>query len=132
MVLVVPNSSEFIILQYITNNYTPENLVICLYANDITPNENSFADTFTEVTGGGYVLQNLTPEGWTISSGTPSSAEHTEIIWILAPETGVVYGYYVLRATSGELMWAERFPKGPFTINTHGDEIRVKPILTLE
>lgn len=132
MALVVPNSSEVIMLRYITNNDAPENISICLFSNDIMPDENSTEDTFTEVIGNGYSSQNLMPGSWNFIIGTPSSAEHTEIIWNLSADTGPVYGYYIIRATGGELMWAERFPKGPFVIDTNGDEIRVKPILTLE
>jgi len=132
MALVVPNNSESIMLQYITNNDAPENLVIRLYANDVTPDENSTVNTFTEVTGNGYSSQNLMPGSWNFEIGKPCGAQHTEVIWNLSADVGPVYGYYIIRATGGELMWAERFPKGPFVVDTNGDEIRVKPILTLE
>lgn len=131
MSLLVPNDSESIILQYIINNNTPEDLVVCLYANDVTPDEDSTVETFTEVTGSGYSPQKLIPRNWKVTSGKPSIAEYEEIVWTLTATIGAVYGYYIIRETGGELMWAEYFPKGPFMIKTNGDEIRVKPVITL-
>jgi len=138
MALVVPNDSEVIMLQYITNNDAPENISILLYRNNVTPNESSTVATFTEVLNeSGYTTggQSLTPASWSIVSGNPSQAEHTEIVWtftgpLTAP--GDVYGYYVTRDTGGELLWAERFTNGPFNITTNGDEIKITPRLTLE
>jgi len=135
MALVVPNASEAIMLQYITNNDAPENLVIRLYSNNFTPIEASTVVQFVEVTGGGYAQQNLIAGSWTIVTGNPSQAEHTEITWTFTGATGAggnVYGYYVVRAVGGELMWAERFSNGPFNISVNGDEIKVVPRLTLE
>ena len=138
MALVVPNNSEVIMLQYITNNDAPENLSLRLYINNVTPDENSTLATFTEVLNeSGYTTggQSLTPGSWSIVSGNPSQAEHTEMTWtftgaLTAPGDG--YGYYVTRDTGGELMWAERFTNGPFPITTNGDEIKITPRLTLE
>ena len=135
MALVVPNDSEAIMLRYITNNDAPENLVIRLYSNNFTPIETSVVGNFTEVTGGGYAQMSLIAGSWTIITGNPSQAEHTEITWTFTGATGDggnVFGYYVVRAVGGELMWAERFSNGPFVITVNGDEIKVVPRLTLE
>ena len=119
-------------LQYLTNNDAPENLVIHLYANDVTPNENTTTATFTEVAGGGYSSQALTPGSFSIVTGSPSQAEHTEITWTFTGAVGNVYGYYVTRQTGLETMWAERFSNGPFDIQTNGDQIKITPRITLE
>lgn len=135
MALVVPNSSEVIMLRYITNNDAPENISICLFSNDIMPDENSTEDTFTEVEDGlGYKTGGiaLTPASWNIVLGNPSQAEHIEVAWIFAGVVGNVYGYYIIRNTNRELMWAERFTNGPFDIRVSGDKIKVTPRLTLE
>lgn len=102
MALVVPNNSEVTMLQYILNITSPENLVIHLYANDVTPDETSVTATFTEVTGGGYASISLTTGNWTIVASNPSQAEHTEVVWTFTGSVGLVYGYYVTRATGGE------------------------------
>lgn len=135
MALVVPNSSESIILQYITNNDAPENISILLFANNVIPDESSTTATFTEVAdGNGYTTGGIafTPASWSIAVGNPSQASHIEVTWTFTGVVGLVYGYYVTRNTGGELMWAERFSNGPFDIQTNGDEIKVTARLTLE
>jgi hypothetical protein len=135
MALVVPNASEVIMLNYILNIDAPENLSIRLYANNVIPDENSTVATFTEVANGlGYTTGgiSLTPGSWSVISGNPSQAEHTEVTWTFTGAAGNIYGYYVTRDTGGELMWAERFTNGPFNITTNGDEIKITPRLTLE
>jgi len=135
MALVVPNASEVIMLNYILNIDAPENLSIRLYANNVIPDENSTVATFTEVANGlGYTTGgiSLTPGSWSVISGNPSQAEHTEVTWTFTGAAGKIYGYYVTRDTGGELMWAERFTNGPFNIPTNGDEIKITPRLTLE
>jgi len=135
MALVVPNASEVIMLNYILNIDAPENISIRLYANNVIPDENSTVATFTEVANGlGYTTGgiSLTPGSWSVISGNPSQAEHTEVTWTFTGAAGNIYGYYVTRDTGGELLWAERFTNGPFNITTNGDEIKITPRLTLE
>lgn len=135
MALVVPNSSEVIMLNYVLNKDAPENISILLYSNNVIPDENSTEATFTELANGlGYTTggQSLTPGSWSVISGNPSQGEHTEITWTFTGAAGNVYGYYVTRDTGGELMWAERFTNGPFNIATNGDQIKITPRLTLE
>lgn len=130
--LIVPNSAEEIIIKYILNVSTPQGLIIHLYSNNILPQETDTIATYTEVTGGGYAQVALTAGNWVVVAGTPTTAEHTEIIFVFTGAVGNVYGYYVTRATGNELFWSERFSNGPFDIQTSGDEIRVTPRLTLE
>ena len=135
MALVVPNGSEVIMLNYILNIDAPENISIQLYVNNVIPDENSTVASFTEMAYGlGYTTGgiSLTPGSWSVISGNPSQAEHTEVTWTFTGAAGNVYGYYVTRDTGGELMWAERFTNGPFDITTNGDEIKITPRLTLE
>lgn len=135
MALVVPNGSEVIMINYILNIDAPENLSMRLYANNVIPTETSTVATFTEVANGlGYTTggQSLIPGSWSVVSGNPSQAEHTELTWTFTGAAGLVYGYFVTRDTGGELMWAERFTNGPFNITVNGDQIKVTPRLTLE
>lgn len=132
MALLVPNLSEEIMINYILNRDLPEGLVIRLYSNNIIPQETDTITNYVEVVGGGYASIGLVAGNWTILAGTPTSAEHTEVVWTFTGAVGNVFGYYVSRLTGLELMWAERFSNGPFNIQTNGDEIRVTPRLTLE
>ena len=132
MALLVGNTAEAIMLGNILNKSASENLVIHLYSNNRTPIESDVIGDYTEVTGGGYAQQNLTAGSWTITPGAPTAGEHPQITWTFTGAVGLVYGYYVTRATGGELMWAELFTNGPFDIQNVNDEIRVTPRLTLE
>ena len=66
-----------------------------------------------------------------VIGGRPSQAEHQLVTWEFDRELGNIYGYFVTRENGGELMWAERFEKGPFNIKTAGDKIQLTPRLTL-
>jgi len=132
MALLVPNSAEIEILKYIFNQTSPENLVIRLYSNNVTPSETDTVGTYTETTGGGYAPINLTPGNWTLLSGNPATASHTLVEWTFNASVGNVYGYYVTRISSGDLVWAERFTNGPYNINNVGDILRITPRLSLE
>jgi hypothetical protein len=132
MTLVVPNSAETIILEYILNKSAPENLDIKLYSNDVTPSETDTIATYTEVSGGGYIHKELTPASWSISPGNPTTSEHTQVSWDFTGSAGLGYGYFIVRRSSGELLWAERFTNGPYNITQSGDAIKVTPRLNLE
>lgn len=132
MALTVPNSAELIIIQYVLNVSTPEGLVLHLYSNNILPQETDTISNYIEVTGGGYASVSLVAGNWNIVAGTPTTAEHSEVVFTFTGAVGNVYGYFVTRTTGGELFWSERFTNGPFNIQTNGDEIRVTPRLTLE
>jgi hypothetical protein len=132
MTLVVPNSAEILILEYILNKGVPTELDIKLYTNDVTPAETDTVATYTEATGSGYTEQQLTPGSWSISPGNPTTSEHTQVSFTFTGALGLVYGYFVVRRGTGELMWAERFTNGPYNIAQSGDEIRVTPRLNLE
>ena len=132
MALLVPNASEVEILEYIFNKQSPEDLDIRLYTNDYTPLETDTISNYTEATGGGYALIQLASANWTIVPGNPSQGTHTQVTWTFTGSVGNVYGYYITRRTTGDLMWAERFTNGPFNIQNNGDEIRITPRLSLE
>ena len=132
MAYAVPNNSEVYMLEYILNKAAPQNLDIRLYTNNVTPSETDTAATYTEAVGGGYALIQLTPASWNIVAGAPSLATHTQVSWTFTGAVGDIYGYFITRRTTGELMWAEIFNNGPYPVNNNGDEIRITPRLSLE
>jgi hypothetical protein len=134
MALLVPNTGEVLALQNFLNNAAPQNQVLRLYTNNITPAEGDTAATYTEASGGGYSAKNLTGSSWTITSGAPSEASYArqDFVFTSVPPTATMYGYFVTQATSGTLMWAERFPSAPFTIINANDEVRVTPRITCD
>lgn len=124
MAIVIANTGKNATLGYLTNNVTTtEDLVLKLYTNDITPNEFDTATTYTEVGSvAGYTFKTLTGSSWVISSGVATYPAQT---WTFTSSVGNIYGYYAVRATTGDLVFAERFAAGPYNIQTNGDNISV-------
>lgn len=133
MTLLVPNGGEEIILNYICNKDAPENLVVRLYSNDYTPVAASVIGDFTETTFTGYAQDVTAPADWTVTPGEPSTAEHLPISFLSSAgsQSVPVYGYYVVRETTLDLVYAERFPAGPYTVVNNGHEILVTPRIQL-
>lgn len=65
MALLVPNNGEGDMLSFIVNKSTPENLVLRLFTNNITPAETDTAATYTEASGSAVVSKTIV----TASSG---------------------------------------------------------------
>jgi hypothetical protein len=110
----------------------PQDLVLKLYTSDTTPAEATVVGDLTEAVGGGYADVTLTPASWVISSADPTAAAYPEHAFVFSGAVGSVYGYYVVQAVSGALLWAERFAGAPLSIQNDGDEIRVTLKITLE
>jgi hypothetical protein len=133
MALVVPNDGEVDALSYYVNKSAPQDLVLRLFTNNITPAETDVAATYTEAAGGGYASITLTGASWTVTGGAPSDASYAQQTFTF---TGVltgnasVYGYYLTRVTSGKIAHAERFSDGPYAIANNGDAIKVTPKIT--
>lgn len=132
MAYAVPDNSEVYMLEYIFNKTAPQELDIRLYTNNHPPTETDTAANYTEAAGGGYVTKQLSSASWTVVAGNPSLGTHTQISWLFTGAVGNVYGYYVTRRLTGELMWAESFNNGPYNIQNNGDEIRVTPRFSLQ
>ena len=132
MTLRIPNEGESRLLAVALGKTAPENLLLHLYSNNITPGETDTDSSYTEVVGHDYAEKTLLPANWTISAGNPAEGVYPQQEWIFSGEAGAVYGYYLTGATSGLLYWAERFTDGPYIINLDGDRIRVTPKITLQ
>jgi hypothetical protein len=130
MPLNVPDVGENKIVEAIVNKTAPENLVLRLYSNNITPSDTDTAGTYTECTFAGYAPITLTGASWSAGSGgTTSYAQQT----FTRSSTGTaenVYGYYITQLTSGVLMWSERDSAGPFAITNNGDTVKVTPTIS--
>lgn len=132
MPLVVPDSAEVRLLEYIVNKTSPTNLVLHLYTNEVDLSLETFSTgSFTEASASGYAPVTLTGSGWTASTstGVSSAVYGTGITFSFT--VGVdVQGYYVTN-TSGQIMWAEEFPGAPFTLPGTGGDIAVRPQIQL-
>lgn len=134
MTILVPNVGENIALSYLVGKTTTvRNLVYKLFATNVTPAETDTHSTYTEATGGGYADKTLTGASWTVTNGAPTQASYAEQTWTFtgALTTNVtIHGYYVLRATDGDLVLAETF--SAYTPTTNGDQILLTPRITAD
>ena len=131
MPLIVPDTAEVRLLEYIVNKSTPTNIVLHLYTNDFELTESFSTGSFTEVTVSGYAPVTLAGSNWTAStsSGISSAIYNTGVTFNFT--VGVdVQGYYVTN-TSNQILWAEEFPGAPFTLPSTGGDIAIRPQIQL-
>jgi hypothetical protein len=132
MALLVPNNGEGDALQYFTNKATPENLILRLNSNNITPAETDVTATYTEFAATGYAAITLTGATWGApSEGAPSSIAYAQQTFTMTG-AGDAYGYYMTRTTSGRIALAERFTGAPFSIPGGGGTIKITPQITAD
>jgi hypothetical protein len=133
MTIVVQNNGEGDALEYFVNRAAPQNLVLRLYTNNITPAETDTAGTYTEAAGFGYASITLTGASWGApSEGAPSSIAHAEQTFTFTGALGNVYGLFCTRASSGRIALSERFAGAPVVVTNNGDTIKVTPQVTAD
>lgn len=134
MTLYVPTASEATMLKHILNNLAPTEPILKLYTSNTTPAAADVASTYTEMTTQGYVAKTLAGASWTFDTGSrPATAAFAQQTWTFDGTGGTtsVYGYFVVKTTSGLLLYAERFTDGPYSIVNNGDAIKLTPQITL-
>jgi hypothetical protein len=134
LAILVPNGGEVIALSYLVNKAASENLVLCLFKSNTTPAEGDVIGTYTEADFTGYSNKLLTGASWTVTGGAPSSAAYAEQTFTSSAAQAVqnVYGYYLKRTSTGDLVYAERFSDGPYPITNNGDAVKVTPTITCD
>src|SRR3990167_11508210 len=131
MALLAADIGEREMLDMILKDTTPEAQIVRLYSNDYDAVEGSVAGDFTEVVGGGYAAKTLTRGSWNAAStdgGGVTSATYAAQTWSWTGAATVV-GYFVVGATSGSLLWAERLYAGAGQVFGNGDSLTVTPKL---
>lgn len=129
MALNVPDEGENVILENLTNKTAPQNLILKLYQNNITPSDTDTAATYTEATFGGYAAITLTGANWNAAAAGTITYNAQQTFTSTGAPTNNIYGYFVVQATSGKLMWSERDASAPFTVATAGDAVKLTPTL---
>lgn len=128
---VVSDVAESVALQLLVGKIvTPEALVLRLFTNDIVPDDGTLVGALTEATGSGYAAITLTGAKWLVSSRDPTVITYDQQTFSFTGALGNVVGYYLTRASSGDLIAAERFSDGPYNIGAVGDTILINPRLT--
>lgn len=135
MALVVPNTAEILMLQYMLNMIATDgaatnvngNRVLRLYKNDLTPADTHSLSDLTQSTEAGYAPITLYGTLWSISSTAGiTTAVYSQQTFAFST-SATVYGYYVTSVTGGNLLWMERFDNGPAITPTSGGNVKVGP-----
>lgn len=127
MSLVIPDVGEVEMLKRILNNSATGNVVLKLYSNDPTINDNLVLGGLTECAITGYSKIALAGASWTISTvAGVSSADYAQQTFTLTG-SGVVNGYYIVNSGENVLMWAERFSGAPYNLPQDGGSVKVTP-----
>lgn len=130
MALNVPDVGENKILEAVVNKTAPENLVLRLYQNNITPSDTDTAATYTEATFTGYSAITLTGANWNAASAGSITFNAQQTFTCSGASSNSIYGYYVTQVTSGVLIWSERDVSAPFSITTSGDAVKLTPTIS--
>jgi hypothetical protein len=129
MSIVITDVGKQKALEYfVGKDSTTESLILKLFSNDITPDVDDVLDLYTEVSGNGYTSKGLSVASWSIAGG---SAVYPKQTWTFTGSAGSIYGYYVVNTTSSDLLLAERFADGPYTVAANGDTVSVTLTLNL-
>lgn len=129
MTLRVPNASKATLLKAALNHTPPEDQLLKLFTNDKTPADGDVAADYTEAAGGSYAAKALTGSAWSVTTANPAVATYAAQTFTgLTP--GNYYGYFIVQASSGLLLWAERFSTSPRVVQAAADEIVFTPRIT--
>lgn len=130
MTLLVPDVGEVQLLKFALGVDASENQTLKLYVTNVTPAEGDTAGSYTEATGGGYSAITLTKTSWSVSTSagttTGSYAQQTFTFTGALTTNPDIYGYFVVSATGGILLWAEK-AAATFTPTNNGDTYKVTP-----
>ena len=123
MALVLCNGGELIALKALVNNTAQStDLTLCLYQSNTTPAEADTLATYTEATFTGYSSKSLAGASWNVAANPITYAQQT-FTSTAGSQSQSVYGYYV--KAGANLIYAERFSDGPYSITNNGDVINV-------
>lgn len=122
-------------LKLICGAVKTENNMLRLYTNAVTPQPDSTAATFVEAAGAGYAPIELDGERWIFDtdprgeSSARFEARYPAQIFKFTANIGLVFGMFITRKRTGDLVFAERFHTGPY-VCYEGDEILLQPTFT--
>lgn len=131
MALNFPDVGENLALEAIVNKTAPQNLVLKLYSNNITPSDTDTAATYTEATFAGYSAITLTGASWgSASGGTITYGSQQTFTRTSTGTVENIYGYFCIQTTSTILMYSERDSAAPAPMTNNGDQIKITPTIS--
>ena len=133
---VQPKDGQADLLSYLVAQSTPTPLILKLFTNNISSiTDLNVASDFTEATFTGYSNIVLTGSNWVI---TPSAtnvdafASYPEVSFTsTANQNQTVYGWYMVRQTTGKLFRAGLF-SSPQVVTTSGIVVYITPKITVD
>jgi hypothetical protein len=112
MTLLCPAQGQIQLLNKMLNAAlsTNENYILQLYSNSHTPAAADTTANYTPASFTNYAAATLTRSGWASASTVSGSAatSYSTQSWT-AGSSQTVFGYYVVGATSNDVLWAELF-----------------------
>lgn len=111
---------------------TDEGYTLRLYSNNYTPLSSSVAADFTTASFTNYADKSLTRAGFnaaSVVSNKASSSYGTTQSWTCGATGQTIYGYVILGATSGTVLWAEKFATARTLAD--GDILNLDIVVTL-
>lgn len=129
--IVVPNAEEVRILQARISN---EDNSLKLFVNDATITNATVESDLTEMSTHGYAAKTLSSGSWTITSdvNAGSTAVYAKQTFDFTEAAAViVYGYYIVGSTSGDLKVVEKFDNAQ-TVSNADDQIKITPKITVD
>ena len=135
MTLYTPTLGELQLLDKMLKKAlsTDENYYLKLYQNNYTPDGTTVYQSLTEATFTSYVPVTLTRALWNASvivgGVAQTSYGSAPISWTCGSAGNTIYGYYVVGATSGVVLWAELFATARQLSNA--DVLNLTPQFTL-
>ena len=130
MALNVPDVGENIALEAFVNKTAGQNQLLKLYQNNITPSDTDTAGTYTEATFTGYAAISLTGASWGAAAAGTITYSAQQTFTSSGVVSNTIYGYYIVQAVSGILMWSERDVSAPFTVANIGDAVKLTPTIS--
>ena len=132
MSLVTPTRAERRLLSLLVG----EDCALRLFVNDHTPSREDAPEDLVELRGRfGYRAKTLSVDLWSVvegSEGEPSFAAYEKQVFEFnSVPIDPIYGYYVQTIADGVVLWAERFPDGPYVIKIAGGRVNIWPRIEL-
>lgn len=118
--LIVPHEGDEVLAARMVNKSAPDDCVLRLFTNDLTPTADNVLADFTECTDGSYAAITLTGASWSVATaGSVTAALYAIQTFNFAGSVNV-YGYYVTDNAGTKVLFCERLNNAPFAADaTH-------------
>jgi hypothetical protein len=113
-VQIIPNEGKTELLnKQVKNTSDSESYIVNLFTNDYTPDQYTTALDFVAWASGGGGPRTVARGAWADAylDGTHAVIESTSnpLAWSVTSGSPTIYGHYVVGASSGKVLWCERW-----------------------